>query len=69
MKVRKGGVYVYRAEAWDRFDARHDLQEGEHVRVVHPYGCPAPNVMDHAHVERLTGQFVGLVCTASLHRE
>lgn len=69
MKVRKGSVYVYRPAGWDTFDARTNLQPGEKVRVIQCHGCPPPNTMGHAHVERLDGEFVGLVQTASLHKE
>lgn len=68
MRVRKGSVYIYSPSAWDIFDARTALVPGERVRVVHPHGCPPPNTLRHAHVEReSTGEFMGLVCTASLY--
>jgi hypothetical protein len=69
MRVRKGGLYVYRAALWDAFDPKTDLKDGERVRVVHRPGCPAPNVMSHCHVERLSGEFCGLVETVSLNKE
>jgi hypothetical protein len=69
MKVRKGSVYVYRPVLLDQFDARTTLKPGDQVRVCHPMGCPPPNSMGHAHVETLDGEFVGLVCTNSLHKE
>lgn len=68
MKVRKGSVYIYRPALIDVIDGRTNLKEGEKVRVIHPHGCPKPNTMNHAHVERLDGEFVGLVCCGSLHK-
>ena len=67
-KVRKGQCLFYYPNVLDMFDARTDLKSGEEVRVIHPKGCPPPNTMGHCHVERVTtGEFVGLVCTNSLH--
>jgi hypothetical protein len=68
MKVRKGFVYVYTREAsfWEMADAKHGTPSGTLVRVVHPRGCPPPNMMGHAHIETLEGEFIGLVHTASL---
>lgn len=66
MKVRAGSIYAYRANSWDRFDSRTCLRNGELVRVVNMHGCPKANTMGHCHVQRLDGQFIGLVCTASM---
>jgi hypothetical protein len=67
MKVRKGAVYTFRACGWDIFDRHNNTPaNGIRVRVVHPYGCPAPNTMGHCHVESLDGQFIGLVSCNSL---
>ncbi len=69
MKVRKGSVYLFNAVGWDRFDRRDNTpKDGTMVRVIHPYGCPRPNTMGHAHVEGLDGRFIGLVSTASLSK-
>jgi hypothetical protein len=68
MRVRKGTVYLFRACLLDVADRRDNTPaDGTLVRVCHPYGCPAPNTMNHAHVETLDGEFIGLVCCASLH--
>ena len=69
MRVRKGTIYVYDPVMLDIIDARHDLQKGEQVRVIHPQGCPPPNTMNHCHVERLNGEFVGLVLYNSLKKK
>ena len=65
-RVRAGSVYVYNPAGADLWDARTDLKEGDHVRVVNLPGCPRANTMGHAHVQRLDGSFAGLVLTASL---
>lgn len=69
MRVRKNSVYVYNPCVLDIFDRRTDLKPGEEVRVIHPHGCPPPNTMNHCHVERLNGDFVGLVSCNSLQKE
>jgi len=68
MRVRKGSIYVYDPVMLDIIDGRTGLQKGEQVRVIHCYGCPAPNTFNHCHVERLNGEFVGLVHCNSLHK-
>jgi hypothetical protein len=69
MKVRKGAVYTFNANGWDRFDRRANTPaDGTKVRVCTPAGCPRPNVMGHAFVETLDGKFIGLVSTGSLTR-
>jgi hypothetical protein len=69
MKVRKGATYVYRPCIMDACDPRtRAIPAGSLVRVCHPFGCPRPNTMNHAHVETLAGEFIGLVCCGSLHR-
>ena len=69
MKVRKGQVYVYHPVPLDILrPANNGLQDGEQVRVIQLPGAPPPNTMNHAHVERLNGEFVGLVHTNSLQK-
>ena len=65
-KVRANAVYIYNPAGADLWDARTDLKEGDHVRVVNLPGCPRANTMGHAHVQRLDGSFAGLVLTSSL---
>jgi len=66
-KVRANAVYIYNPAGADLWDARTDLKEGDHVRVVNLPGCPRANVMRHCHVaDPETGRFIGLVLTASL---
>lgn len=61
-RVRANAVYTYRPNGLDQWDARTDLKPGEKVRVVNLYGCPKANTMGHCHVNRLDGNFAGLVC-------
>lgn len=69
MRVRKGSVYRFEACLLDVADRRSNTPaNGTLVRVCHPYGCPPPNTMNHCHVETLGGQFIGLVCCASLSK-
>ena len=70
MKVRTNAVYVYRPSMIDLIDGRTDLTAGTRVRVRNLRGCPKANVMSHClvvHPE--TGEFIGLVCTASLAKK
>lgn len=64
--MRKGTVCRYEPALLDRIDALTGLQPGAIVRVCHPYGCPKPGTMGHAHVETLDGEFIGLVQCAGL---
>jgi len=64
--MRKGTVCRYEPAFFDQIDARTSLRAGDVVRVCHPYGCPKPGTMGHAHVETLGGEFIGLVQCASL---
>lgn len=66
MRVRPGGIYIYHPAAWDVFDARTPLKDGDVVEVRNLSGCPPANTMGHAHVYK-DGEFAGLVSTASLH--
>ena len=69
MRVRTGSVYVYDPVMLDIIEGKHhDLQKGETVRVIRCHGCPPPNTMNHCHVERLDGRFVGLVHCNSLNK-
>jgi hypothetical protein len=70
MKVRANAVYVYRPSMIDLIEGRTGLTTGTRVRVKNLRGCPKANVMGHAHVVHPeTGEFIGLVCTASLHKK
>ncbi|MBY0460864.1 MAG: hypothetical protein K2V38_26390 [Gemmataceae bacterium] len=70
MKVRANAVYVYRPSMIDLIDGRTGLTTGFRVRVMNLRGCPPCNTMCHAHVVHPeTGEFIGLVCTASLHKK
>ena len=68
MKVRAGQVLFYVPCLLDIADGRTGLEVGERVKVITPHGCPPPNAMKHCFVgDSETGDFIGLVCTASLH--
>ena len=68
MKVKADSLYYYHPCLLDLVDGRTGLKSGDVVRVVNLHGCPPANTMRHAHVEcPVTGAFIGLVCTSSLH--
>lgn len=70
MKVRANAIYVYRPSMIDLIDARTGLTTETPVRVKNLHGCPKANVMGHCHVVHpVTGEFIGLVCTASLAKK
>ena len=68
MKVRANAIYVFSPNMLDRIDGRTNLKAGDLVRVKNLHGCPRCNTMGHCHVvDVATGDFIGLVCTNSLH--
>jgi len=68
-RVRANSIYTYNPCMLDVIDGRTSLNAGDRVRVVNLYGCPPANTMGHAYVaDPWTGKFIGLVCTASLHK-
>ncbi len=70
MKVRSNAVYVYRPCLLDVTDRRAQMTAGMRVRVKNLRGCPPCNTLGHAHVVHPeTGEFIGLVCTSSLHKK
>ena len=70
MKVRLGSVYTFRPNAIDTFYTQHhSASDGQRVRVIQLPGAPKPNTMNHAHIESLSGDFLGLVSTGSLIKE
>jgi hypothetical protein len=81
MRVRNGGLYIYRPCLLDIADPpygakRGTLHTGDRVVVRNLHGCPPCNTMAHAHIETLdtdtvdgVHEFLGLVATASLHKE
>lgn len=69
-RVRANASYRYDPVMIDRFSPPYGVKEGilnpgDIVKVVKLPGCPPPNTMGHAHIER-RGQFAGLVSTNSL---
>lgn len=65
-RVRAGIVYEFKPVGLDQFDSKTEAIPGQQVRVIKCPGCPPPNSMGHAHIESLTGEFLGLVCCNSL---
>lgn len=65
-RVRTGSIYRYDPVIMDVCDPKTNLSPGDLCRVVKLFGCPPPNTMGHCHVERLNGQFLGLVACNSL---
>ena len=66
-KVRVGQTYIYIPNMLDKIDVRTDLQDGETVRVIQPFGCPRNGTMGHTFVQRMDGTWGGLVHCNSLH--
>jgi hypothetical protein len=66
-KVRVGQTYIYIPNMLDKIDGSTDLQDGETVRVIQPFGCPRNGTMGHTFVQRMDGTWGGLVHCNSLH--
>lgn len=68
MRVRTGSIYRFAPRGYDVLMPEHyTAQAGQRVRVVQLPGAPPPNTMQHAHIaDATTGEFLGLVSTASL---
>ena len=69
-RVRAGTTYRFDPVGIDRYDPPHGVKEGrlgkgDLVKVIKLHGCPPPNSMGMAHIEK-DGKFAGLVCTNSL---
>lgn len=66
----KSARYVFEAVGWDRFDRRANTpKDGTVVVKTQPAGCPRNGTMGHCFVaDAETGEFLGLVQTASLKR-
>jgi len=68
MKVRVNQVLIYHPNILDACDGRTNLKSGDMVKVINVAGCPKANTMGHCYVGNSdTGEFIGLVCTNSLH--
>ncbi len=65
-KVKVGKVYHYNPVMWDKLDPKTDLKKNDPVVVVNLRGCPPANTMGHCHVNRINGEFAGLVHCNSL---
>lgn len=66
-----GTVYIFEPVGLDLFDRRkHQPKAGTRVRKTQPVGTPRNGTMGHTYVEDAeTGEFYGLVLTASLRKE
>lgn len=71
MRVRLHSVYTFRPALIDLImPEHHNARAGQHVRVIQLPGAPRPNTMGQCHIADATsGQFLGMVSTASLTRE
>jgi len=69
MPWRTGSVHTLGPLAlMDATDARATGWQGRTVRVIQPTGCPRNGTMGMIYVEDAeSGEFIGLVCTSSLH--
>lgn len=54
------------AGTMDATDARVLAHAGQEVHVVQPVGCPKNGTMGMCYVQRVTGEFIGLVSQNSL---
>jgi hypothetical protein len=73
MRVKAKSVYTFEPCGWDVWDPPFGIlsgliKSGDKVRVVKLRGCPAPNTMNHCHVETVDGRFAGLVSCNSLFK-
>lgn len=62
MKTKRQQVYTFDPGFMDRGIA----EVGTELHVFQPYGCPKNGTMGMTYVQKLTGEFVGLVCKSSL---
>lgn len=66
-RVRVGSIYAYDPCLMDLSNPPFgNPEKGDILRVINKHGCPPANTMGMCYVERLTGEFMGLVCTNSL---
>ena len=68
MKVRVGSKYVFNRAGWDIADPKVKIENGTVVKVGNMRGCPPANTMGHCYVFTLSGEFLGMVSTASLSK-
>jgi hypothetical protein len=70
MRVRVNSTYIFKANGWDTFDAKHNgyLSDGDLVRVVDLHGCPKANTMGQCYVRKVgdTSNAFAMVSTGSL---
>ncbi len=66
----KKAIYTLQpAGLLDRGDPRVTAYAGAEVQKVQPYGCPRNGTMGMVYVQEAeSGEFIGLVSEASLHR-
>ncbi len=72
MTVKAGRVYRYQPSGWDLYDSKNapKIAAGVYVKVMSksPQGCPKQGTMGHWFIQNMSGEFIGLVSAASLHR-
>lgn len=70
-RVRVHAAYTFRPTGTDLWLTQHyTAQPEQRVRVVQLPGAPRPNTMGQCHIaDALTGEFLGMVSTASLYQE
>lgn len=67
MKFRVGSKYVYNAVGYDIADPKTNLVNGTVVKVGNLPNAPKANTMGQCYVFDIdTGEFIGMVSTASL---
>ncbi len=65
--MKRKRAYEFHPVGWDVFDARHDIAPGTLAVKTQPAGCPKNGTMEHCFIAHAdTGEFIGLVMTASL---
>lgn len=66
-KVRVGSIYAYDPVLMDVCSPPFgNPEKGDIVRVVNKFGCPPANTMGMCYIERLDGEFLGMVSVNSL---
>jgi hypothetical protein len=71
MKVRVQVIYTFHPVGYDLLMPEHySARAGQSVRVIQLPGAPKANTMGHCHIaDARTGEFLGMVSTASLTRK
>jgi hypothetical protein len=68
-KAKRSRVYRFEPVLFDRLNppAGREIQPGDKVVKIQPYGCPKNGTMGMTYVgDPETGEFIGMVCLNSL---